>query len=432
MRRKVTSLSSIRLGEAGGGFVLDVSEGGLCFQPIAPLQDADLRWTLRFQLPYSPDWIESGGRKIWTRGEGESAGLQFVDLSESARARIRDWISGQELDEDSASRPEERAAAGFSAELGALPPVLGQIHDGSAAASEGVAVPEIPNVATVVSALPQPSHAISSPAVLSPATVQEALPTPKDERGAADSVQVVVQLRSRWTLPALISVLVVLSFALGVAVGHGSLDRWLGAPAEELAQNKSETGSSSQAASTPAPADAGSSPPTLNQTPSQAKVPRPSNGDVSISNSSKSASQPWPHGDADGAEPTDQATTFTQPERSVSASATVAITSLRSVVLNGRTGATPGPGFHCGPLVNHTDPSYPPQAIDQGVEGTVELRVNVARDGSVVDVEPISGPNVLLAPAISAVRIWRYQPTYLGGHAVESSDTLRVTFRLAR
>lgn len=61
-------------------------------------------------------------------------------------------------------------------------------------------------------------------------------------------------------------------------------------------------------------------------------------------------------------------------------------------------------------------------------EGTVQLTVVVARDGTVLDVAPKSGPAPLLYPSMDAVRRWRYRPTLLNGIPVEVQTIVEIAF----
>jgi len=75
-------------------------------------------------------------------------------------------------------------------------------------------------------------------------------------------------------------------------------------------------------------------------------------------------------------------------------------------------------------------PDYPDVARQAGVEGTVALRVEIGQDGSVQDVEPISGPPLLERAAAEAVAKWRYAPTLVDGNPVNVITTVSVEFHL--
>jgi protein TonB len=83
-------------------------------------------------------------------------------------------------------------------------------------------------------------------------------------------------------------------------------------------------------------------------------------------------------------------------------------------------------------VLNWTDPAYPEQARQQGVEGTVVLRLTVRADGtpSAVRVSRSSGHAALDEAAIGHVRRARFAPALKDGEPVATSITFRVKFRL--
>jgi protein TonB len=89
------------------------------------------------------------------------------------------------------------------------------------------------------------------------------------------------------------------------------------------------------------------------------------------------------------------------------------------------------PGFHAAYLSNPA-PRYPETARRSGEQGTVTLRVQVARDGmaSRVAVEKSSGSPHLDAAALEAVKAWRFTPARRGADAVESWMLVPIVFRL--
>src|SRR6266853_4673082 len=79
-------------------------------------------------------------------------------------------------------------------------------------------------------------------------------------------------------------------------------------------------------------------------------------------------------------------------------------------------------------LLHRVDPTYPPLAAQAHVSGTVRLHANVGKDGSVREVEALSGHALLLQSAMNAVKQWRYSPALLNGHPVEVDTTIDVEF----
>jgi outer membrane biosynthesis protein TonB len=67
--------------------------------------------------------------------------------------------------------------------------------------------------------------------------------------------------------------------------------------------------------------------------------------------------------------------------------------------------------------------------MQQRIGGTVQLHAVIAEDGSVLSLEPVSGPTLLVEAALVAVRQWRYGPTLFGGHRVQIREDIRLVFR---
>ncbi len=63
-------------------------------------------------------------------------------------------------------------------------------------------------------------------------------------------------------------------------------------------------------------------------------------------------------------------------------------------------------------------------------EGTVELRATISMDGTVRDVQVLSGDPVLARAAQEAVAQWRFRPTLLNGVAVEVITFVTVKFHI--
>jgi len=83
-------------------------------------------------------------------------------------------------------------------------------------------------------------------------------------------------------------------------------------------------------------------------------------------------------------------------------------------------------------VINWTDPPYPQQARQQGVEGTVVLRLTVGTDGAPSDIRVAksSGHTSLDDAAIAHVRRVRFSPALKDGKAVPMPMTFRVKFHL--
>ena len=81
-------------------------------------------------------------------------------------------------------------------------------------------------------------------------------------------------------------------------------------------------------------------------------------------------------------------------------------------------------------LLSRTEPDYPIEALMAHRAGTVVLEVQVADDGSVSHVRPLTGDPALAAAAGDAVRTWRYQPYLQHDHAFPFQTDVTLTFVL--
>jgi periplasmic protein TonB len=81
-------------------------------------------------------------------------------------------------------------------------------------------------------------------------------------------------------------------------------------------------------------------------------------------------------------------------------------------------------------IVNRVQPLYPPLARQTRISGTVRLHAIISKDGTIQQLEVLSGHPLLQAAALDAVRQWRYQPTLLNGDPVEVDTTIDVIFSL--
>jgi periplasmic protein TonB len=78
------------------------------------------------------------------------------------------------------------------------------------------------------------------------------------------------------------------------------------------------------------------------------------------------------------------------------------------------------------------EPVYPQLAKEKGIQGTVRLHAIVGRDGTMEQIEVISGQPLLVQAALDAVRQWKYRITYLNGEPVEVDTTIDLNFSLNR
>jgi TonB family protein len=83
-------------------------------------------------------------------------------------------------------------------------------------------------------------------------------------------------------------------------------------------------------------------------------------------------------------------------------------------------------------IVRMVRPAYPPEAKQQGIQGTVKLRATVDREGKVANLEVLSGEPLLANAALEAVKQWEYVPAMLDGQLAAVKVDVDVNFTLAR
>jgi protein TonB len=80
-------------------------------------------------------------------------------------------------------------------------------------------------------------------------------------------------------------------------------------------------------------------------------------------------------------------------------------------------------------LVHRVDPVYPEAARSARLHGVIVLDIVVGRDGSVVEMRPLSGPDVLARAAMETVRWWRFEPYRASGTPEVVETTVAVEFK---
>ena len=82
-------------------------------------------------------------------------------------------------------------------------------------------------------------------------------------------------------------------------------------------------------------------------------------------------------------------------------------------------------------LISKVTPAYPPLAKQARIQGTVRFTVIIGKDGTVQNLELVSGHPLLVPAATDAVRQWVYRPTLLNGDPVEVITQIDVNFTLS-
>jgi len=80
-------------------------------------------------------------------------------------------------------------------------------------------------------------------------------------------------------------------------------------------------------------------------------------------------------------------------------------------------------------LVHRVEPTYPPEARKDNLQGIIALDIVVGRDGSVLNMRPLNGPDVLAHAAMDALQWWKFEPYRVNGEPVAVETTVAVEFK---
>lgn len=492
LRRKLSPMAYVELGQDNGGILLNLSEGGFAVQSALMLTSKEFS-ELRFQIPAFQGWLTAKGRIIWMSDSKKEAGIQFTELPEEARREIYKWVSTE-------NEPAKASARFPIPARGSRPPTVRDVdqHSGGAANAREPGM----TVGAEMSAGPtqretlrinqseRPSVAVAEPPTQDFRFTEYSMFAPDLEKEAVWAEP--ARRRGNWGRGALLGVLVAaLFFALGATVGRGTVDEWMAAlgnltqkqlgstpppkvsvPAPpgtsasgEAAENGSEKvagtelgkgnedeGTSAASSGNPTvdkgasaegkeksrdersgteARDTGVTAPPNRVAPSNkdlktrtreemaaarndGEAERVSSGHSILVNAPRLGSRPF---------------YVNLPSEAISASPTIAMSVRRTLEIppNAAGGSE---RVMIGKLISHSEPFYPVEARRQHLEGSVELRARVGRTGQVIGLTPVSGPGLLTSAAATAVREWRYEPTFIDGDPTETIADITVVFRL--
>ena len=83
-------------------------------------------------------------------------------------------------------------------------------------------------------------------------------------------------------------------------------------------------------------------------------------------------------------------------------------------------------------LIRQPKPIYPPLAKQARIQGVVRFNAIIGRDGTIQNLQLISGHPLLVPAAEEAVKQWLYRPTLLNGEPVEVATVIDVNFTLSQ
>ena len=80
-------------------------------------------------------------------------------------------------------------------------------------------------------------------------------------------------------------------------------------------------------------------------------------------------------------------------------------------------------------LVHRVEPVYPAEARKERLEGTIALDIVVGRDGAVLRMRALNGPDILARAAMDALRWWKFEPYRINGEPTVVETTVAVEFK---
>jgi periplasmic protein TonB len=83
-------------------------------------------------------------------------------------------------------------------------------------------------------------------------------------------------------------------------------------------------------------------------------------------------------------------------------------------------------------LIRKITPQYPPLAKQARVQGVVKFQAIIGKDGTIQNLQLLSGHPLLVPAATEAVKQWMYRPTLLNGEPVEVVTQIDVNFTLSQ
>jgi len=514
-RLRVESLIYLDLGPENGGFPINISEEGMAFQGIRPLQ-TDEEICIAFKLDGISEPVTAIARIVWLTESRKAGALQFVDLSEASRNHIRQWIELQKKAESPQHSAEMKISPGKARPEPKEPapvPVLAAVSVSSAKPAQ---------TTTDIAPAPPPSPALApapskqdgepdqpvQPSVAPVATMPHAegkqsppaqpAHAPENRQPSPPTSVPLSPRRVKWTWS--VSYGLGLAACAGVAVVAAAL-LWpyRATIIERLHGNdpaKSVSPSTPQASVPDLDKPAAEPPSDLPMTdPSQwvpigsalQNPPAPPGVDVSPKvpehpakdvapvplsvNFRKTSQAPTPS--AKGSRP-QAISPAVEPAKSrqPAAAATPVVESANDLPPSGAAGAKAavpetkaaaipvaatgsveiisdpypsirmpagsqgpasrlGTSLQIGRLASKVEPAYPAEALRQKIAGAVKLHVVIGTNGAVQSAEVTDGPALLADSALRAVEQWRYDPTMLGGSAIEVEEGVTLVFRIA-
>jgi TonB family protein len=461
-------------GESSGGILNDVSEGGMSLDILGP-RPASNDVVLNFDLSEIGQHFEAKGRVTWSsRAVNESrVGLRFVDLSETSRVQIKNWLAKkvsppeisqnvavqdwardgapaqyqarQQQTETALTPPWEKAARSGRAAVattGALTDTdlpVGKARDtyrNSTVAAETAGTSQVPPERTPQERNDRLVNGIRSSIAQHAADPDRLPPTgtePKRARFDREAFQ-------KWILAAVMVFVLILAVAAARWIYTSpTLDK-VALPTSVRDAVGSIFG---RPTDTSKPAE-GSSNPTGTKTgrPShkEAKVPgrnqMPPEG--TTAQVQKTPAKQFEMQDAQNGHPFLPTKSIAPPPAPVKPGATdtaqVSGGQPGSGSLAQETGGSKVGLVSVQPSAQVPEskvlPEYPVIALLKNIQGRVVIGAVIGKDGALQNVHLVGPPSILSAPVLEAVKKWHYQPRLQNGVPVEVETQITIDFEI--
>ncbi len=443
LRVRLDSLVPIDLGRDNGGIVLDLSEGGLRIRAVGPVDNTQLI-SLGFSLLGKNNRIETSAQIAWIDGARTGGGVRFIDLPESSHQQIQQWLAnnapaGSLAPEAVATRPEateaesresppaQKETTRWAPSWAITEPIVEEQPRAPVASSYADTHPF--TFASSDTATPasddtfkrqeeQESVREFRPVLSQPGETRE--PWLKDEPEPEEPTRD-PKLRRKLIIRAAAACIIVLALIVGGVLYRSHQERVgdLFADVKRLI-----TGDSS-------PSDTELPPPTTTSS-SKRKFRLRSRGQLKSQPAAEGGAFSPPAAGLEGG-----ASMAAKPSRPLQLQVQEMNNQRRFIELRG------GPVIRLkdwgnGALVQVSGvpaerqeiPAYPLLALQKNLQGTVVLQAVIGKDGSVKNVQLLSGAPILASAVLDAVRTWRYKPYVQNGQPVEVETQITVDFTI--
>jgi len=421
-------------GSSAGGILHDVSDGGIALD-VVDSTPSDERVLLNFDLSETGEHFEGVGKVIWKNESASRIGIQFVDLPDSSRNKVRKWLFAKSSARDAQQNMlvQDR---GDSSSMESLPRLRERTL--TSAVSAILERPQKDEVVASAADRPQQNTEVEP---LSPSQEKaDQHSFVKDDNAVTDSQPPIPRtshpepilslppgdvsrskyswndLRRLMLIVATICIAIIL-MAIGIRVLRtGSRNQKV----RSFVANLLKPSAPARVASPIVPRFGHSR---AAQTPGDTITDLNTGKPISIDQFEVMDAQ---HGrrylprtgtnvviQTDKSHPTPPANSSSHPS-----DASIAKTGRVSQQFSGEL-----------PVVE-TIPEYPTFALQTNVEGRVVLSAIVGTDGTLHNQHLISSPSMLDSTVLDAVKKWRYHPHYEHGKPVEVETQITVDFSI--